>query len=119
MPFLLIWLASLVLLRRTADKNLIVGLLVFAAIQIVAIPRFSDMPDFPSSYLKAMQYFWGPALLLVALLGLFRTLDFDDGSTETGKIYVKWLSIIDGVLSIGEVVAVKLLGVPGALVAIS
>ena len=112
MPFIPIWLASLALLRRAADKNLLLGVLVFAAIQVAAIPAFSTMPDFPLSYLKAAQFFWGPALLLVGLLGLFRMLGFDDGSTEAGKTYVKWLGTIDGLLSIGEVVAVKVLGVP-------
>jgi hypothetical protein len=111
MPLLLIWLGDYCLRRRTPDKNLFAGLLVVAAIQAYVIPAYLRAPDFMALYAKSIQFFWGPAILLPCLLGLFRLWSVERDPMATARTFIRGLSCIVAAVTLFEVVAVDLLGI--------
>jgi len=111
LPLLLIWLGDYCLRHRTQDKNLLVGLMVVAAIQVFVLPAYSRSPNFMALYLKSIQYFWGPAILLPCLLGLLRLWPAERNPMGTARTYICGLAGIVAAVTIFERIAVNLFGI--------
>ena len=69
-PLFLIWLAGLGFYRNPADKNFVILWSIMMGVQAMILGAFLRSNDFPFSFIRSMQFFWGPTLIIPMLLGL-------------------------------------------------
>ena len=110
MPFIFIWLGAAIIVGRSVDRNFLLGWVFILLFPSVMFRTYSGSSDFFFLFLHGMQFFWGPALLVPALLGLFRAFGFVETSTDTARRYLVVLATVAGSITLLELVTVDVLG---------
>lgn len=112
LPLIVFWLGAVILVGKRVDRNLLVGWLLLLLFPSAMLRDFNRQADFFFVYLRGLQFFWGPILLVPGLLGLFRLTGFIDATPNTTRRYLTVMGIIAGGLTLFELFAVDLLHVP-------
>jgi hypothetical protein len=108
-PLVFIWLGAAIVLGKRVDRNTLVGWCLILTFPSVMLRNFDGQAGFFFLYLRGLQFFWGPLLIVPGLLGLFRLVTFVETSNETTKRYLTTIATIAGSLTLFELFAVDLL----------
>ena len=112
LPLIFIWLGAVILVGKRLDRNLLVGWLLLLIFPSVMLRSFNGQAAFFFLYLRGLQFFWGPLLIIPGLLGMFRAVGFLETSDDTTRRYIKIIATIAGLLTLFELLAVDILKIP-------
>ncbi len=112
MPFIFIWQGSVILVGKPVDRNAMIGWLVIMLFPCMMLRTGTPTAEFSGIFLKGVQFFFGPVLLVPAILGFFRMANFVEPTDDTAKRYIVILSIIAASVTLIEFIGVHIIGLP-------
>jgi hypothetical protein len=112
LPFIVIWIGSAMIGKSVVDRNLLITWMFLLAFPSVMLRTFNGDSGFFFLFLRGLQFFWGPVLLVPAFLGFFRMWDFTETSDSSIGLYITIMALIAGSLTLFELFAVNILGIP-------
>jgi hypothetical protein len=112
MPFIIFWVGAAIVGGTKTDRSLLTLTLAILAFPCLMLRNFNGDAHFFFLFLRGLQFFWGPALMVPACLGIFRLTGFRETSNDSLRLYLKWMAAITGSLTLFELVAVHILKIP-------
>lgn len=111
LPFIVFWLGSALAGGQRTDRNLFLAWIFLLAFPSVMLRNFTGDSDMFFLFLRGLQFFWGPLLMVPALLGIFRMIGYVDWSDRPVQRYIAIMAGIAGSVTLFELLAVHIIGI--------
>jgi hypothetical protein len=111
LPFIIFWLGAAITGKQKTHRNLLIAWIALLIFPCVMLRDFTGDAGFFFLFLRGLQFFWGPLLIVPAFLGFFRLAGFVDPTDDTIRRYITIMGAIAGSLTLFELFAVHILGI--------